>query len=155
MIKRERNFGPFRMVFCLAAILNLMIVPKVSATEFPGPDGFGHVAYEINSNLREVSSDETCVTLGDDQVSSDIFLPFPVFFYGISYTKIYISSNGFITFSSGQDDGYDSGDSVANRLSPNNYIAGFWEDLNPFSRWQYPICDARFGRKPGVRGRIH
>ena len=44
---------------------------------------------------------------------------------------MYISSNGFITFSGNEGDGWNGGDAVPNVLHPNNFIAGFWEDLNP------------------------
>ena len=66
MLKRKRNFGSFRMVLCLATVLTFMIIPPASATESPGPDEFGYVANKIESNLREISSDETLVILGDD-----------------------------------------------------------------------------------------
>ena len=131
MIKRERNSGCFRMSLCLATILTLLIAPQVSATEFPGPDGFGYVAYKINGNLRDISSEEIFVQLGDDQVSAAIPIPFNFLFYGISYHEVFISSNGFITFNANEVDGYNGGDAVPNALHPNNFIAGFWEDLNP------------------------
>ena len=119
------------MGLLLATVLTLMIVPQVPAAEFPGPDEFGYVAYKINSNLRDISSDETPVKLGDDQVSGAILIPFDFLFYGISYNEVFISSNGFITFSAGEPDGCCAGDSIPNTVRPNNLIAGFREDLNP------------------------
>lgn len=131
MIIREWDFGRVQMGLCLATVLILLIASQVSATEFPGPDGFGYVAYGTDSNLRDISSDEVVVKLGDDQVSGAIPIPFNFLFYGISHNEVFISSNGFITFSENEVDGWNGGDAVPNVLHPNNFIAGFWEDLNP------------------------
>ena len=131
MIKSERNIGCFRMGVCFATVLTLLIAPQISATEFPGPDEFGYVAYRTDSNLRDISSDKTIVTLLDDQISGAIPIPFGFLFYGLSYDEVYISSNGFITFRPGQDPGCCSGTLVPNISPPNNFIAGFWEDFNP------------------------
>jgi hypothetical protein len=111
--------------------LTLMIVPPALARELPGPDEFGYVANEISSNLRDISATETPVSLLDDLVSPAIPLPFDFLFYGVLYRDVYISSNGFITFNPKEVDGYEGQDSVPNTVSPNNMIAGFWEDLNP------------------------
>lgn len=129
MLNRERNFGSFRMVLCLATILTFMIAQPASATEFPGPDEFGYVANKIDGNLREINSEH--LFLGDDATSGPIPLPFPFLFYGVYVSEVYISSNGFISFSSLQGEGCCEGGPIPNPLIPNNIIAGFWEDLNP------------------------
>ena len=88
----------------------------------------------------------TCITLGDDQVSGAITLPFPFKFYGTTYNQIYISSNGFITFLAGQPSGCCSGQCIPTGSTPNGLIAGFWEDLNPSAGGT--ICYGTVGTAP-------
>lgn len=130
MLRREKNFESVRVALWLTTFLALTTVQPASATVFPGPDEFGYSAREIPSNLRDISASGTFVPLGDDQVSAGIPIPFPFRFYGVPVTQVFISSNGFITFSPGQSSGCCSGDPIPDTNSPNNIIAGFWEDLN-------------------------
>ena len=133
MINRQRNFGSSSAAFGLVTALIFMIVSSASATKFPGPDEFGYVANKIESNLREISAYENSISLalGDDDVNGPISLPFIFIFYGVSVDEVYISSNGFISFSSGQSDGCCEGGPISDPSIPNNIIAGFWEDFNP------------------------
>jgi hypothetical protein len=84
----------------------------------------------IPFNLRYVSG--TCLSLDDDEVSSAIPIPFAFNFYGTDISQLYISSNGFVTFLPGQDDGCCSGQALPDPDSPNGLIAGFWADLSPY-----------------------
>ena len=73
----------------------------------------------------------TSVSLGDDQVSGALPIGFSFDFFCQSYSNFYISSNGFITFSAGQPTGCCSGQFLPNGATPNNLVAGYWEDLDP------------------------
>ncbi|MEZ4979071.1 MAG: gliding motility-associated C-terminal domain-containing protein [Chitinophagales bacterium] len=70
------------------------------------------------------------VTLGDDQLSAPIALPFPFTFAGNPQTNFSISSNGFITFSP-NGSGCCIGQNLPDANQPNDLIALFWSDLNP------------------------
>ncbi len=88
--------------------------------------------YTVESiTYAPVSGTGTSVSLGDDAVSSAIDIGFDFCFYGQSYNQVYISSNGFITFTSGQSSGCCSGVQTPNTNAPNNFIALNWTDLNP------------------------
>lgn len=131
MIQREKNLGSTpRVAVWLTTVLMLTSVQPASATDFPGPDAFGYVGAEIAPNLRNINATGTFVPLGDDEVSAATPIGFPFRFYGVSVTDVFISSNGFITFNAGPDDGCCSGQAIPSQDSPNNIIAGFWEDLN-------------------------
>lgn len=95
-----------------------------------GADGFGYTGSTIPFSWTDISGTGTFVPLGDDQVSGAVPIGFTFSFYGIDYTQAYISSNGFITFSSGQSNGCCSGQNLPNPGSPNNLVAGYWEDFN-------------------------
>jgi Leucine-rich repeat (LRR) protein len=100
--------------------------------------------YNVSSSTFGYStlSAPTTVTLSDDSVTSTaIPIGFDFDFFGATYNSIYISSNGFISFQSpDQDadgnpdeevDGCCRGHQIPLSLYPNAYIAGYWEDLDP------------------------
>ncbi|WP_425389778.1 leucine-rich repeat domain-containing protein [Ekhidna sp.] len=87
-------------------------------------------------------STPTTVTLSDDSVTStSIPIGFDFDFFGATYNSIYISSNGFISFQSpdqdadgNPDDNVDGccrGQQIPLSIYPNAYVAGYWEDLDP------------------------
>ncbi len=105
---------------------------QVSATDFPGPDAFGYVGTTVPFNLRDVSATGTNVPLSDDEVSGAIQIPFLFNFYGIVYTQLFISSNGFIKFTGGGSSGCCSGEPIPTAGGDaDNLIAGWWNDLYP------------------------
>lgn len=78
-----------------------------------------------------VAGSGTTVSLSDDAVSNLLPIGFTFNFYGNLYTGFYISSNGFIGFSSGMANGCCEGLSIPAPGSPDNMIAFAWNDLNP------------------------
>ncbi len=118
-------------IVCISIIFLAAINAKdVSATPWPGPDDFGYTGIEIPYSFTDISGTGTFVSLSDDQVSGAIPIGFTFNFYGVDYTEVYISSNGFITFSPGMDDGCCTGGAIPNADGSDNLIAGYWEDLN-------------------------
>lgn len=95
---------------------------------FAQSDGFA--VTPIGSDLRDISASGTYVPLSDDEVSGAVPIGFSFSFYGNTYSEVYISSNGFFTFNSGEPNGCCSGQNLPNSSIPNNLVAGFWEDLN-------------------------
>jgi PKD repeat protein len=73
----------------------------------------------------------TAVTLTDDVVTTALPIGFTFNFYGNLYTDFYISSNGFIGFSSNMANGCCAGGILPSASSPSNLIAFAWNDLNP------------------------
>lgn len=71
--------------------------------------------------------------LGDDEVSNFIPLGFNISFYGKSYNKVRISSNGFVTFANSTNHGCCQGQNLPDPAAPNDLVAGWWEDLLPAS----------------------
>jgi hypothetical protein len=111
--------------------LGIFTTTPARAVPSPGPDAFGYSSTEITNTLRNISTTGTFIGLGDDQVSGAVPLGFNFDFYGIPYSQAYVSSNGFLTFNSGSDDGCCNGQFLpSNNSDPSNLIAGFWNDLN-------------------------
>ncbi len=72
------------------------------------------------------------LVLGDDQMSAAIPIGFNFDFYCNTYSQVEVSSNGFLTFDlNAFANGCCSGMSIPSGLTPNNFVALFWNDLNP------------------------
>ncbi|MDZ7792101.1 MAG: hypothetical protein U5L08_16685 [Xanthomonadales bacterium] len=119
-----------RGIFCgLALVLGST---QLQAVSFPGPDGFGYLGTEIPLNLRDVSA--TGFDAGLDNADDDtsvVPVGFSFEYYGATYTEVEISSNGFVSFTQTGGSECCSGESIPDSSTPNNMIAGFWEDLDP------------------------
>ncbi|MFN8322574.1 MAG: gliding motility-associated C-terminal domain-containing protein [Chitinophagales bacterium] len=72
----------------------------------------------------------TAGPVGDDAVSSGITIPFGFDFFCASKTQMFISTNGFLSFSAGQGSGCCAGQAIPNATSANDLVALCWEDLN-------------------------
>jgi hypothetical protein len=83
--------------------------------------------YEFSdiSNIGNLSD-----AFNGDNVSEEVSIGFNFYYYGEVFTKVYISSNGFLTFAN-------EGSTVFTNVSipkgslPNQMIAPFWDDLDP------------------------
>lgn len=115
-----------------------------------GPDDSGYIWIDSDDaggptyNWIDITSLGTPLYLGDDSYQ-EVTLPFSFLFYGNTRTSIKICSNGYLTFGS---DGSDyTNDPIPNTNDPNDFIAPFWDDLNPGSGGQvYYYYDADSGR---------
>lgn len=73
----------------------------------------------------------TALVLGDDQLSAALPIGFTFTFMCNAYTSLYVSSNGFLSFSN-VSSGCCSGQTCPTALgNPNNYVAFAWNDLYP------------------------
>ena len=70
----------------------------------------------------------TNLVLGDDVVSAPIDMGFNFPFYGREYRRVYISSNGFLSFENPQTSGCCSGQNLPTNFA-NTIIAFAWDDL--------------------------
>ena len=81
-------------------------------------------------NWVDISGVGTELDLGDDD-SANVALPFNFNFYGEANDTVNISANGFLTFG-GDDTDYDyQNNAIASSYNLSNFIAPFWDDLNP------------------------
>lgn len=125
--------GPCLSVL-FGAILSSLLARWACATPAPTPaPTYRTFTSSGVPNFVDLSAEAgaTTLTLFDDQVSSAIPIGFSFDFYGTTYSSVYVSSNGFISFLSGQGSGCCSGQNLPSTSFPNGVIAGWWEDLNP------------------------
>jgi CSLREA domain-containing protein len=90
-------------------------------------DAYGYEMCLVLEAFTELTGG-TILTLGDDDFTQ-VSLPFPFTFYGETHTALFVGSNGYITFGSGSTSRFET--EFPNPGTPNNMIAGWWEDLNP------------------------
>ena len=79
-------------------------------------------------NWRDISSIGTPIDLWDDDYTQ-VTLPFTFPFYGEDKNTVKISSNGYLSFGSDAWEYYNQPISAPDQ--PNDFIAPFWDDLNP------------------------
>jgi subtilisin family serine protease len=88
--------------------------------------------YEFSAEpyLWVSTSGMTRLTLTDNGVSGALAIPFEVEFYNVKHNQIYVGANGIMGFSPA---GLGNRDNVSmpNGNAPNNFIAPFWDDLDP------------------------
>ncbi|WKZ64882.1 MAG: lamin tail domain-containing protein [Flavobacteriales bacterium] len=119
------------------------IISSVTATPNPVCAGTGDVQLNVNAFVGYAGAPIAYAPLspagpvtpgptGDDSMSGDVAIGFTFPFFGVNYTTLRISTNGFITFANTTDAGCCSGELLPTNdvNQPNNVIALAWEDYN-------------------------
>jgi hypothetical protein len=116
------------------------IVPIALPTtaDCTGPDGYGYYAYSSEDTLYqqapvfdwyEINSIGTEFVAATSEVTTTVSLPFTFKYYGVDYTDVRISTDGWIAFGNGTQTTYDN-----QPLPYNDVVAGmvaaFWDDLH-------------------------
>ncbi len=116
-----------------------------------GPDAYGYYAYSSDDSLyvqaprfdwveiRSIGTRVPYVSPGDFTVNPT--LPFTFRYYGRNYTRVRISSDGWIAFGTGTQTAFNNYP-LPNRDAVTNMVAAFWDDLfegsnNPTSKLFY------------------
>ena len=102
-----------------------------------GPDVYGYTwrdSDQIGTDYAwlDIQSLGNTLSLSDDSVSAPLNLGFDFNFYGVDYSQIFISSNGFLSFNS-IGSGCCSGQPLPSADGINNIIAWGWKDLHPLT----------------------
>lgn len=93
-----------------------------------GPLG-GPGAYPIPFAME--STEGSPITLRDDEVSAPIDLGFSFRFFDSTYTRVVVSSNGFLSFVTSVDNGCCRGNPIPGRDDVDGIVAYAWTDLFP------------------------
>lgn len=93
-----------------------------------GPDDFGYTWDDsVQFSWIDATSGTNSGLQGDDQYTGPIDIGFDFRFYENTYSQLYITTNGLVTFGEGA---YQySNLPIPNPALPNNFIAVFWDDL--------------------------
>ncbi|PKP45362.1 MAG: hypothetical protein CVT94_18270, partial [Bacteroidetes bacterium HGW-Bacteroidetes-11] len=100
-----------------------------------GPDAFGYMWIDSDEAggpafvWNDIATTGTLLTgLADDNTVGPLSLGFNFPFYQNSYGSVYVSSNGFLSFDSGNTSL--SNQNIPSATTPNNVIAWCWDDLH-------------------------
>lgn len=99
----------------------------VSLLAAGGPDDFGYTWDDAEPfSWIDATTAEDTELAGDDELTAAIDIGFDFKFYENTYSQLYISTNGLVSFG-GADDW--SNQPIPSLASPNDFIAAFWGDL--------------------------
>jgi PGF-pre-PGF domain-containing protein/uncharacterized repeat protein (TIGR01451 family) len=130
-IRVNREGGYLEIFF--SVFLGLLVFAGGVSASSGGPDSFGYYFRDSNSgepyNWIEISGTGAATGVTGDDDSALISIGFPFQFYGNTYTSVYVSSNGFLTF--GSSSSSSTGGTIPSTSTPNAVIAPFWDDLDP------------------------
>src|SRR5258706_6223018 len=115
----------------------MLFMPGSAGAQWGGPDAFGYRWSDTQTPLDGQQPvyawnprGGKSLFLGDDVFSPAIALPFTFQFYGTNYSQVYVSSNGFVSFT-GDYNGCCSGVVPPNAGIPNGWAACMWNDIYP------------------------
>ncbi len=122
-----------RILILLGA--SFFIISSVFANQ-GGDDNFGYMWTDsrttqppyITMNWIDALDGTSHTPVGDDVVYGPISLGFTFRFYGTNYTNVYISTNGFISFTDLAGNSYPVNGQLSDS-GPTTMIAPFWDDL--------------------------
>ena len=104
-------------------------------------DAFGHTCAPEATPFEQA---DTLVPLTGDDIATTIDLPFPFTFYGETYNRAHLCTNGFIEFvgpTTTNCSGFNA--AIPTTARPNGQIAAFWDDL---------VIDAEASIRADARG---
>lgn len=129
------------MMFLVIAAM--MALPSLAFATKAGPDAYGYYYFDsLESDGPEYEWEELSVLTVDgdaknydlnaDDVGPARSIGFDFEFYGNTYSEVYISSEGLLTFTETNNEGCCTGDQLPNpKGQVKNLVAALWGDLNP------------------------
>jgi hypothetical protein len=87
-----------------AAVAIAMLVPLAgpASAAIIGPDAFGYVADTAAVGLfQDISATGTQILANDDDVAVAVPMTVGFPFYGVTYSQVFVATNGLLTFGSG------------------------------------------------------
>jgi hypothetical protein len=100
-----------------------------------GPDNFGHMWIDSDEpggpavDWIDISDIGIPINLTDNSFVGPMPIGFDFSYFDSSYSELYISSNGLISFGAGTEAFANA--NMPDTTSPNNIIAAWWDDLDP------------------------
>jgi extracellular elastinolytic metalloproteinase len=115
---------------CKSPVTSELIVSGPTTLDFTLPplgDAFGHTCGLEDAAFEEA---DTVLPITGDAVAGTIDLPFPFTFYGFTYTRTHVCTNGFVEFVGPATTNCSSANAAIPTTSrPNGAIFPFWDNL--------------------------
>ncbi|MBK8553933.1 MAG: VCBS repeat-containing protein [Ignavibacteria bacterium] len=147
-LSRPAGFSGIKHTFSDKEINKIINSAKGSRDKFKGPevsdrsggpDSFGYKWIDSDSaggpvfKWTDISGTGTAVTSftnGNDDGYTIVGLPFSFPYYGVSYPKLKICTNGWVSFDTASTDAAFNNSPIPDSNEPNSIIAPFWDDLD-------------------------
>lgn len=135
IVDSVRRSGAALLALALVSSLFVSIVSLVEAADSADADSFGYKWIDSRSPSPSVTYNWVEITgtgtdagiFGDDTYTGPINLGFVFPFYTNTYSQVYLSTNGFVSFAVGS---WEYANQPIPQLGPpNNFIAPYWDDL--------------------------
>jgi hypothetical protein len=95
---------------------------------------FSYAEANCESAFEDISGSGTQSSAGNcDDCGEIVSIGFSFVFYGVAYTEVGISSNGYLTFNATPLGDF-TNDPIPTAATPNNIVCPLWDDLNPLTR---------------------
>jgi uncharacterized protein (TIGR03382 family) len=120
-----RRFGARRSAGLAGLAAALVLVPGLASAQ--NALGYGMLTRDITYQRLENATPALSGTNIDSACSAAIPLPFPFSFYGETYERVYVNSDGQVLFSTTSTTGANKG--IPTNTTPNNFITPWWDDL--------------------------
>ncbi|MGH1362329.1 MAG: hypothetical protein ACRBF0_02155 [Calditrichia bacterium] len=116
------------IIVALLCAFNTVAFAEIIGT--PSPAGY---AWADTGNVEfgwiEISDGTVIGNVGDDNEVYTVNLPFTFDFYSQSFTTMYVSTNGYVTFTDYGNNSFPSNDALPPNTDPDQLIAVFWDNL--------------------------
>lgn len=106
---------------------------KLLPPAWPGPDAYGYIGSQITGYFENIDSSGTDISFSNqDDDLQQIPIGFTFRYYGNNYTNVYVSTNGFLTFS--VTGSMPTNFTMPNMTVPGAIIAPYWDNLSMVNR---------------------
>jgi len=130
------GFVSFSIAWAWAGLLAFVLAAPAAAEVITSTDGCYESHDTISTpdesppavNFRDIAATGAPLGLANNSASAPILIGFPFGYYGVQYTDVIVSTNGFLTFQPPSTSGSNAG-SLPSTSNPNTTIAGFWKEL--------------------------
>ncbi|MEI7056240.1 S8 family serine peptidase [Nocardioides sp. CCNWLW239] len=119
---------PAEPVLCNGEYAGELIVDGDESTTLRLPARTDRSGHSCTPATYEWITGKTSVALSGDEDAETVSLPFAVDFYGVSYDKVAVTTNGLLNFLSARVGDY-ANDTLPSNAVPNGIVAAYWDDL--------------------------
>jgi hypothetical protein len=134
----------------LALTLQVSAARAAINTTCPGPDAFGHTCTDPGAATLFNPTTSVGFAANADDVNITRAIGFTARHYGVNYTQVGVVTNGFLNIGTGTSTTFTNQCPFTN-ATPNNIIAGYWDDLGTTASGITPataVTDGTFGVAP-------
>ncbi|MCX7785896.1 MAG: T9SS type A sorting domain-containing protein, partial [candidate division WOR-3 bacterium] len=116
-------------------VMSCTLSSGIIGTFIGGPDAFGYTYLDSDTidgpiyNWIDITQTGIILGSGDD-VRYSLSLPFQFYFYGRTYNRVWVCTNGWLSFGPDPGNSSPNNTSLPNTSLPNRTIYVFWDDLN-------------------------